>query len=217
METKVKVLILGISMLLGGFIVLLFLAYLTPTFVNLGAFALVVGVLVTFGGFIEIATDKESLQTSKKKIVAVALIVIAIGLAAPYSAWIIVVPNWSFSVSTDKTTYSLGEDVEITVTLRNMGFITHSFKSEVKVIYVSIRNRSTGIHVWYSSYHLEDMVFSLEPNQILQGNFLWNQTNIHQPEEEIEPGKYRIDARIPESDWDYDLFWTKTYINITST
>jgi hypothetical protein len=217
LETKVQFLILGISMLLVGFIVLLFLAYLTPTLVNFGAFAFIIGMLVTSGSLVEIATDKKSLQLNKKRIISIALIVIAIGLAVPYSAWTIVVPNWSFSVSTDKSTYRLGKDVEITVTLRNMGFITHSFKSEVKVIYVSIRNRSTGIHVWYSSYHLQDMVFSLEPNQILQGNFLWNQTNIHQPEEEIEPGEYRIEARIPESDWDNYLFWAKTYINITST
>jgi len=217
LEAKVKVLILGISMLLGGFTVLLFLAHSIPTLINFGASAFILGILVTLGGSVEIATDKESLQTSKKKIIAVALIVITVGLAVPYSAWTIVVPNWSFSVSTDKTTYSLGEDVEITVTLKNMGFIAHSFKSEVSnAISLLVSNPSKGSYVWWNSSHLEDTALSLEPNQILQRNFVWNQTKIYKPEEEIELGEYKIEARLG-SDWEHYLFWAKTYINITST
>ena len=224
METKVKFLILGISMLLVGFIVLLFLAYHNPTLVNFGVFAFFMGVFATFGSLVEIATDKKFLQLNKKRIVGVALIVIAVGLAVPYSAWIIVVPNWSFSVSTDKSTYSLGENVEITVVVRNMGFITHSFKSELSdAIFINCWYIAGFSQVWYSPYYLEDTVFSLGPNQILQRDFVWNLTNIHQPEKEIEPGRYRITASVTidylSTAWEYveSPFWARTYISITST
>ena len=212
-------------MLLGGFIILLFLAPLNPTLVSFGAFAFVVGINVTFIGFVEIATDKTSLQASKRKIILLALSVIAIGLTIPYSVWTVITPNWAFSVTTDKSTYELGEPIQIGVTLENLGFIEHSLTSGVRdLAVISISSREFG-HVWYNCMHIFDWIdtqFTVPPHQSLERTFIWNQTNINFPEEEIEPGTYWIEAFIPKGESNRpievdNLFWTSTSINITST
>lgn len=38
-------------------------------------------------------------------------------------------PKWVFSIATDKSLYNLGEEVKITMTLENLGFLTHTFDS----------------------------------------------------------------------------------------
>jgi len=219
-------------MLLVGFIVLLFLAHVIPTLVNFGAFAFVVGILVTFGSFVEIATDKESLQTSKKKIIAVALIVIVIGLVAPYSVWAIIVPRWSFSVTTDKSTYELGEPVHIRVTLENLGHIEHSFTSAVSdAVVVRILFQEIYLkrhyYVWYSNPALIVTEFTVSTRQPFERTFTWNQTNTLTPKfwnQTYMPGTYIIEAWIPNPqfesiDWHsyMPLFRAGTNINITST
>jgi hypothetical protein len=225
LDIKVTVLILGILMLLVGFIVLLFLAHSIPTLVNFSAFAFIIGILVTTGSLVEIATDKKSLQLSKKRIIGIALIVIAIGLAVPYSAWIVVVPNWSFSVTTDKSTYELGEPVQIRVMLENLGFISHSFTCAISdPVFFSILRDDYG-HVWYSKYYDKTATyFTVSSHQTLERTFTWNQTNIYQPEKELELGTYTIKAFIPRPQADFSLeverdplFYARTSINITSS
>ena len=176
----------------------------------LGFIYVVVWVLVfIFAANFFVKDDK----LSWKQFLFLTFVAIIISGTITHSAWIIVTPRWAFSVSTDKSTYSLGENITITAYLRNTGFITHSFKSALSnPVYIYIRHRARGYQVWYSPYNLEDTVFSLEPNQLLQRIFLWNQTNIHQPEKEIEPGEYTILAEIP-----YTPLWTSTHINIIST
>jgi len=216
---KVNVLIVGIMMLLGGFTVLLFLAPLDPTLVSFGAFAFVVGINVTFIGFVEIATDKKSLQASRRKIILLALSVVAIGLTVPYSVWAVITPNWAFSLTTDKSTYELGDPVQIKVTLENLGFIEHSLTSGFSdLVVVSISSREFS-RIWYNDIHVFDWIdtqFTVPPHQSLERTFIWNQTNINFPEEEIEPDTYWIEAYIPDSDA-RPLFHAYTTINITST
>mgnify|MGYP000371381594 CR=1 FL=1 len=220
METKVDVLIIGIVMLLSGFTALLFLAPLHPTLVSFGALAFVVGINMTFIGFVEVATDKKSLQVSKRKIILLALSVVVIGLTVPYSVWAVITPNWAFSVTTDKSTYELGEPVQIKVTLKNLGFIEHSLTSGFKdLVIVSISNREFQ-NIWYNGRHIYDWIdtqFTVPAHQSLEKTFIWNQTNINFPEKEIEPGTYWIEASIPDSDAPTPLFYAYTTINITST
>jgi hypothetical protein len=78
------------------------------------------------------------------------LIVVVIGLVAPYSVWAIIIPRWSFSIITDKSTYELGEPVQIKVTLQNVGSITHSFTSAVSNPLVVQILRHPHSEVWYS-------------------------------------------------------------------
>jgi len=226
LDTKVKFLIFGISLLLGGFVVLLFLAHVIPTLVTFGAYAFIIGMLATFGSLVEIATDKKSLQLNKKRIIGIALIVIVVGLTLPYSVWAITVPRWSFTVTTDKSTYKLGEPVQIRVKLENLGFITHSFTCAISdpVLFTITQKGEYYNLVWYSKYNKTTTYFTVSSHQTLERTFTWNQTNIYQPEKKLEPGTYIIKAFIPRPQADFfsemerdPLFYARTSINITST
>jgi len=224
LETKMNILTVGIVMLLGAFITLLFLAPLNPTLLTFGAYALIIGIYVTLFGLAEIAADKKSLQASKKKIILLALSVIAIGLTIPYSVWTVITPNWAFSVTTDKSTYELGEPVQIIVTLENLGFITHSFTSAVSDPVAVQILREPSSEVWYSHpFHIVTD-FTIAPHQSLERTFTWNQTNTSNPglwNQTYIPGTYFIEAFIPNPQSEligYDpLFRARANINITST
>jgi hypothetical protein len=130
-----------------------------------------------------------------------------------HSSWIIVTPRWSLSISTDKSTYNLGETVEITVCLTNNGFITHSFNSRWdSPAIVVIRHYSGEGTVWWSAANLEDTYFSVGPKQVLQRIFFWNQTG-HAVYVEIIPGEYSIYA---ETSAPLQRHVWALHINITS-
>lgn len=163
-------------------------------------------------------------KLSRIKILLLTFGVLIISTAATQSFWIIVTPSWSFSVTTDKSIYRLGEDVKITVSLRNTGFITHSFESGVpEPAIVSVYLVTS--QVWYSAYHEGvSQVFSLEPNGLLERNIVWNQTNIYFPDKKIESGTYGVEAFIPgipdPRSWEAfgdSLFRAWTRIDITAT
>jgi len=227
LETKMNVLIAGVMMLLGGFILLLFLAPLNPALLSFGAYAFIIGIILTLFGLVEIATDKKSLQAIKRKVILFALIAIAIGLTVPYSVWIVITPNWTFSVTTDKSTYRLGEPVEIKVMLENLGFITHSFTCAISdPVFFTITQRGGYYNqVWYSKYYDRTAThFTVSSHQTLERTLTWNQTNIYQPEKELESGTYTIEAFIPRPQADFfiemerdPLFYARTSINVTST
>jgi hypothetical protein len=227
LETKVEILILGIVVLLAGFTMFLFLGSFNSAFVSFGAYAIIIGFIVTLFGFVEIGTDKASLRASKRKIIVLALIVIAAGLTVQYSVWTIVTPNWAFSVTTDQLTYELGEPVHIVVTLENLGFIAHSFTSAVSdPVVVQIRWGILHTNVWYSHpFHIVTD-FTVAPHQSLERTFTWNQTNTANPQmwnQTYMPGTYVVRAWIPHAHapWIYDPydshFSAETRINITSS
>ena len=224
METKINVLTVGIVVLLGGFIMLLFFAPLNPTLLTFGAYSFIIGIIVTLLGLVEIATDKKSLQASKKKIILLALSVIAIGLTVPYSVWTLITPNWAFSVTTDKSTYELGEPVQIKVTLENLGFIDHSFTSAVSDPIVVQILREPYSEVWYSDPFPIKTEFTIPSHQSLERTFTWNQTNTSNPglwNQTYMPGTYIIKAFIPNPQFESFLyehhFKAQTSINVTST
>jgi len=165
-------------------------------------------------------------KLSGKKFLLLTFSVMIISTTVTHSAWTIVTPKWSFSVTTDKSTYELGENVQITVTLKNLGFIDQSFTSAVDVPFVvSVQQMDDIIPIWYSPYNRNPTEFTVPPHQSLERIFTWNQTNtnIHFPEREIEPGTYIIVAFTPkvEEGWititSQRLFTAYTTINITST
>ena len=98
-------------------------------------------------------------KLSGKKIVLLTLGVTIMGAIVTHSVWTVISPQWLFSVTTDKSTYSLGEDVKVTVSLKNLGFITHSFKSRVSdPIVIGIGTDLS--QVWYSPFHKNTTEFS---------------------------------------------------------
>ncbi len=152
----------------------------------------------------------KSLQKSKRKIIVLALIVIGIGLISLYSVWVIIAPKWELSVATDRVIYELGEEVQITVSIKNLGFIDHSFTTVVgDPVVIEILNYE-GQHdprIWSTltpqnlgSPALRD--FTLSSHQSLERTFIWNQTWVRWPEKNVsverppQPGMYWIAAFI---------------------
>lgn len=161
-----------------------------------------------------------------RKLVFLAFSVTIIAIPVTHSVWTIITPNWSFSVSTDKSIYNVGEQVQIRASLENHGFISHSFASSmcdpivVTVSYVHTKP-TTKTEVWfshhiYSSWKAE---FIIPPHQSVERSFTWNQSNIHRPDIKIKAGTYLVEAIIPSRQVgvDENLFWAWTYINITAT
>ncbi|MDH5450724.1 MAG: hypothetical protein OEX77_07490 [Candidatus Bathyarchaeota archaeon] len=161
-------------------------------------------------------------KLSGKKIVLLTLGVTIMGAIVTHSVWTVISPQWLFSVTTDKSTYSLGEDVKVTVSLKNLGFITHSFKSRVSdPIVIGIGTDLS--QVWYSPFHKNTTEFSIEPGQNLERTFVWNQTIRNPPDvgERVGQGVYYIEAFIPDVSPNGfigvdNIFFTWTSINITS-
>jgi hypothetical protein len=163
-------------------------------------------------------------QFGGKKVLVLALGLMLGSTLFTHLVWTIATPKWSFSVSTDKSTYGLGEPVIIVACLRNMGFITHSFTSIANdPILFSVMYQSS-LQVCYSRLYENITVFSLSANQFLERTFTWNQTNTANPwawNQTCMPGTYSIQAFIPNADsttlyFIDPLFSAWTSINITS-
>jgi len=161
-------------------------------------------------------------KLSVKKVLLLTFAVIVVAATTTHSVWTVITPRWSFSISTGKSTYTVGENVRITASLENLGFITHSFKSSIKdPVVISITKAYSTRQVWFSPFYFEETEFTIPPHQSLERTFIWNQTNINHPEEKIEPGTYYISAFIESvtSDmpsWD-PIFSAGTKINIITT
>ena len=147
-------------------------------------------------------------RLAMKKILLLTVSITIVAIAATNFAWVVTTPKWSFSVTTDKSSYEIGEDVKITVSLKNIGFITHSFESALKdpvmvsVEYQPTENPTSTIQVWYTPYHLETTQFSLAPSYSLERHFIWNQTNTVNPwlwNTSYMPGTYQLVAFIPDA------------------
>jgi len=161
-------------------------------------------------------------KLSGKKIVLLTLGVTIMGAIVTHSVWTIISPQWLFSVTTDKSTYSLGEDVTVTVSLKNLGFITHSFKSSLSDPIVIGIDSIDHDQVWYSLFHENVTQFLIEPGHDLERTFVWNQT-IRNPSavgETVGQGVYYIEAFIPDVDsisiGGDNIFFAWASINITS-
>jgi hypothetical protein len=183
-----------------------------------------VAVVLVFGFATDYFLLKNKLSGKKFLLLTFGLIIISATITQTFAT--IVTPSWSFSVYTDKSTYSLGENVTITACLKNTGLITHSFESFISdPILFNVGEQDWYIHgewtywtIWCSPVHSEDAQFSVGPKQILQRTSIWNQTYTEgvRAGRVAEPGQYRIGAWIGDTDANL-LFSAKIYINITST
>lgn len=224
MRSRLRILLFSVTILILTVVASIVVHVGTQLLVFYSALAYMVIPFFIYALLVEPLMEK----LSRKKILLLTFSVMVIAIVSTQSVWVIITPKWSFSVSTDKSTYKLGETVNISMSLKNMGFIAHSFKSKVSnPVVMSIEhlygdNPTIRKQVYYSPYRLEETDFSVESNQILQRTFLWNQTSVHSPEEEIELGTYYIIAFIPSAGSTMpvsvdNLFWTWASINITST
>ncbi len=152
-----------------------------------------------------------------KRLLVLTLGVVLVSALFANLVWTVAGPSWSFSVSTDKSTYRLGELVTITASLRNEGLISHYFISVVSDP-VLFRILGPDGNDWHGPYHENTTTFSLSASQTLERTFTWNQSYV--------PGTYRIRASIPDAEAalapygispaNPPLFLATTSINITS-
>jgi hypothetical protein len=138
--------------------------------------------------------------------------------------WVVLTPRWSFTVATNKAVYAIGEDVQITVTLKNMGYIPQSITSAVaSPVIVWVDQESA--QAWYAPYNvqIDQTTFTIASDQSLTRTFTWNQSWYNQVR---YPGQYRVRAAIPNAgivgisdvgDSSGRQFYAYTAINITST
>lgn len=168
-------------------------------------------------------------RIGRKRVLLIIFSVAIIALIFVDSATIIASPNWAFTISTDKPSYKLGEEVHITVSLENQGLITHSFESSLSdPIVISIEyeypdNPTITTQVWYNPYNKNPTIFSIQPSQFLERVFLWNQTNTSNPwswNTTYRAGTYQVWAFIPRlnaiSLRSNPVLRTWTTINVTS-
>lgn len=151
-------------------------------------------------------------RVARRMIVLLMSSMVTIGGVVMHTAWTVVAPTWSFSVSTDKSTYTLGEEVRITTSLQNPGFITHSLRSAladpvvVSVEHQPTENPTSTIQVWYSPHRWETAQFSVAPSHSLKRDFIWNQTNTANPwfwDDIYMSGTYQVVAFIPDAEAEY--------------
>lgn len=188
------------------------------------AWALLLALTVDlFGG-------KGGSKLSGMRILILTLGVMLLSTLFTHVVWTITAPKWSFSVSADGATYRPGETVTIKASLSNMGMTPHSFISAsnnpvvIRVEYQYTANPTQRFEVYYSSLSIDITRFTVEAGETLERNFLWNQTDIYRPEQEIGQGTYWIQAFIPRDNAETfghigldALFSAWTSINITLT
>jgi hypothetical protein len=176
--------------------------------------ALLVAYPCVFAIFVPLLTGDGRLAVKKILLLTASITIVAI--AVTNSVWVVITPKWSFSVTTDKSSYEVGENVKITVSLKNVGFITHSFESAlrdpvmVSVEYQPTENPTSTIQVWYSPYHWENTQFSLAPSYSLERHFIWNQTNTANPwfsNASYMPGTYQLVAFIPDAEAEILIYY----------
>jgi hypothetical protein len=159
--------------------------------------------------------------------IVLAFALLAIIALVIYTTWFVLTPNWAFGLATDKASYGLGENVQITVTLENHGFISHSITSPtanpvVVAVYALSEDPTLKTQVWYSLYLLNETTFTVSPDQALVRTFEWNQMNFVNPwfwNTTYKAGTYLIEAFIPKSSdlLSSKLFSAEVYINIAAT
>jgi hypothetical protein len=169
--------------LLAGFLFYLLIYNLPPVlFLPLAAFALI-------GTYLYLKRVYKYYEERKLKKLFASTLVFALILITPYPIYIILAPNWSLKVTTDKATYRLGESVNITITLANRGYVTHTFPPEriEGGFVVTVLGQTTGSQttLWWIRLGFSDTVIqngvTLEAGHALERNVFWDQTNTEDP------------------------------------
>ena len=160
---------------------------------------------------------------SGKRFILLVFCLVVASSGVTHAVWFFGTPKWSFTLSTDKSTYAENETVQITVTLKNLGYVPLSFPSTVDPPLIVTISDFRGGTDWYSSvaYH-NRTTFTISPGQSLTRTFAWNQTPITvQPPLIVGPGTYFVFAEVPDPSHGnaepYGSFYASATFNITST
>jgi hypothetical protein len=149
---------------------------------------------------------KTSYQERKLKKLTALCFIAFLAFASPISVILGAVPNWSLTVTTDKSMYRLGENVTITATLTNNAYFAKpldSYYSPSSTIEISVTNGS----IPHQYVFLDDLVNfgnSVGPRQSIRKTFTWQAVN--------GTGQYNVHVDSPNS-----IMGFSDQVNITIT
>ena len=124
------------------------------------------------------------------------ILVLVVGVTLSFF-FVLLTPRWSFTITTDKAVYAIGETVQITVTLKNTGCLPQSITSAfTDPVIVSVEEG--GAQAWFapSSVQTNQTTFTIAPDQSLTRTFVWNGSWGNQ---ERHSGRYSVKAAIPSA------------------
>jgi len=126
-----------------------------------------------------------------RKWLLVAVVVLVVAVVGVRTVQTILAPNWEFKASADKAVYRLGENVTVTTTLKNNGYVAHSFSAFYEdPIEVTVGKGTALGGTWYSPNQKSVHKVSVPPGQTVERIVVWNQTDLNG--ELVEPGAYTI-------------------------
>jgi hypothetical protein len=149
---------------------------------------------------------KTSYQERKLKKLTALCFVVFLAFASPITVILAAVPNWSLTVTTDKSIYRLGENVTITATLTNNAYFAKaldSYYSPSSMLEIAVTNGS----IPHQYVFLDDLVNfsnSVGPRQSVRKTLTWQAVN--------GTGQYNVHVDSPNS-----IMGFSDQVNITIT
>lgn len=122
---------------------------------------------------------QKSYQEKKFKKLTALFLIVFLAFASPITVILAAVPNWSLTVTTDKITYRLGENVTITTTLTNGAYFAKALDTSFSPssnLEISVTNGS----IPYQHVFLDENVYfanSIGPRQSIQKTLTWQAIN----------------------------------------
>lgn len=177
--------------------------------------------LISFISSLQRRSGTDKLKLSFGAVLIIALILVVSAMLSFF--WVLLTPRWSFTIATNKAVYVLDENVQITVTLKNTGYLSQSVTSGVTdPVIVSVEEFSA--QAWWApdDIQINQTTFTIAPNQSLTRVFIWDG---YWWNHERHAGTYTVKATIPNaqiheiSDVDSPggrQFYAYTAIDITS-
>jgi hypothetical protein len=191
-------------------------------------FYMIEGTLLLFVGYLVYLFA--GLKFNQVISVVIACLLVTVMAVTPFVVSAIITPKWNFKLTTDKSNYSLGENVTITATLENTGYFTQSFTSiYAQPIQVVISNEYWG--VWESDFEKSNTTITIPAGHTVTATYVWNQTNTISPDlwgiSKYRAGKYLVEVFVAALGrpqvyiWGYQseryplLLYSSLYVNVT--
>jgi len=123
---------------------------------------------------------KTSYGERKFKKLIVLFLIVFLAFASPITVILAAVPNWSLTVTTDKSIYRLGENVTITATLTNDAYFAKaldSYYSPSSMLEIAVTNGSIP-HQYVFLDELVNFSNSVGPRQSIRKTLTWQAVNV---------------------------------------
>jgi hypothetical protein len=136
------------------------------------------------------------LKLSFGAVLIIIFIIIVVSLTS--FLWVLLTPRWSFTVTTNKAVYANGEDIQITVILKNTGYLRQSITTAFTSPIIVLVENQFSAQAWFAPPDVQtgQTTFTLSPDQSLIRTFVWNGSWWNQ---ERHPGVCTVKAAIAKA------------------